>query len=290
MSYSGKRQGRERGGTTMATRRAWAPVIERAAQIVDGSELPMTLRQLFYRLVSEELIENHLYRYQDLSRLTAKGRRAGTFPRLIDPTRQVYIPPSWDGPEDARGWLREQYRRDRTEGQPYQIILAVEKATQFGFLRSWFGDLGVPIATLRGFDSQTHVDEVAGRIRDDPRPTVLLYAGDFDPSGDDIERDFRTRIGPALDGAVVRRVALDWAQVDLYKLPPQMVRLKKDGTPADSRADAFLKRHGRLVQVELEALPPQGLRDLYAEEIAKFWDRAAYKAVRVREEDEREEL
>jgi hypothetical protein len=111
---------------------------------------------------------------------------------------------------------------------------------------------------------------------------VLLYAGDFDPSGEDILRDFRRRAGGGL--AEVRHVALAWAQVVAYDLPPQL------GKATDSRAAAFEARHGRLVQVELEALPPDVLRELYAAAIADYWDDDAFRAVVERELAERAEL
>ena len=52
----------------------------------------MTLRQLFYRLVSEHLIANKLTDYKTLSKLTAAKRREGTFPALVDPTRSMAKP------------------------------------------------------------------------------------------------------------------------------------------------------------------------------------------------------
>jgi hypothetical protein len=70
-------------------RTAWAPVLERARAIVESYDTAVTLRQLFYRLVSEGLISNTRSAYQNLSRLTAIARRAGTFPRLVDRTRRI---------------------------------------------------------------------------------------------------------------------------------------------------------------------------------------------------------
>ena len=264
------------------TRLKWGPIIDRAAEIVLASSLPMTLRQLFYRLVAEELIPNKESPYKRLSRLTARSRREGRFPRLIDPTRQLHVPTFFASPADARLWLREEYRRERTEGQPHQLVIAVEKATQFGFLRSWFDDLGVTVAALRGFSSQTQADDFARLVEADPRPTVLIYAGDYDPSGEDIIRDFLARAGNGL--ADVRHVALHWDQVVAYDLPPQF------GKASDSRAAKFAAKHGRLVQVELEALAPDVLRDLYQAAINDYWDEDAYRAVLEQEAAERSEL
>jgi hypothetical protein len=49
-------------------------------------------------------------------------------------------------------------------------------------------------------------------------------------------------------------------------------------------------RHGQLVQVELDALPPDVLRGLYQDAINAFWDRAKYEVVLEREERERQAL
>ena len=69
-------------------------------------------------------------------------------------------------------------------------MLGGEKATLLVQLESWFMDLGFPIVLLKGYGSQTYLDDVAERIRDDCRDVVLTSAGDFDASGKDILRDF----------------------------------------------------------------------------------------------------
>ncbi len=56
------------------------------------------------------------------------------------------------------------------------------------------------------------------------------------------------------------------------------------------RLKPFVKRHGRLVQVELDALPPDVLRGLYTDAIAEFWDPLAYDTATDREETDRRTL
>jgi hypothetical protein len=147
--------------------------------------------------------------------------------------------------------------------------------------RGRFGDLGVPVLALGGYGSQTYVDDVIADVRATGRPAVLLYAGDHDPSGEDIDRDFTARTDCWDE---VRRVALTAAQVERYALPPQ------PGKDTDSRAAGFIARHGRLVQVELDALPPDVLRALYADAIAEFWNDDAHEAALEREAAERRTL
>jgi hypothetical protein len=168
------------------------------------------------------------------------------------------------------------YRRDRTEGQPHALYLGVEKAGLVEQLSAWFGEpLGIPIVATRGYASQTLIQAVTGEIYDDDRPAVLLYAGDFDPTGEDIDRDFVKRTG-AFDE--VLRIALSAEQVDAYRLPPIM------GKKSSSRAAAFVARHGRLMQVELDALDPDDLRALYATAIADYRDEGALQAALAQEQ------
>jgi hypothetical protein len=256
-------------------------VVDEAAAIVAGYDTPVTLRQLFYRLVAAGMVPNTTHAYQHLSRLTARGRRAGTFPDLADRVRAIHRDDTFVGPDDARRWLADAYRRDRTEGQTKSLYLAVEKAGLVAQLEAWFADFGIPILALGGYASQSYVAEVQRDVSRQGRPAVLLYAGDHDPSGDDIDRDFVARTDC---WAEVRRIALTADQVDEYDLPPQM------GKATDSRAGGFVARHGRLVQVELDALAPDTLRDLYAAAIDEWWDRGAHAEAIAAETDDRRQL
>jgi hypothetical protein len=241
----------------------------------------VTLRQLFYRLVATEVLPNTRVAYSTLSKVTAKARRDGEFPALIDRTRTIHRYQTFADPATAKSWLGRIYRRDRTDGQQYSIYLGVEKAGIVEQLESWFGDLGIPILALGGYTSQTYVDEIMEDVAEQGRPAVLIYAGDFDPSGEDIQRDFCDR---ADCFEKVIRVALTPEQIEEYRLPEQM------GKATDSRAARFVATHGKLVQVELDALPPDILRDLYQEAIDRHWDTSEYDRVLRREEKERATL
>jgi hypothetical protein len=256
----------------------WNTILERAAAIVSDYDTGVTLRQLFYRLVAAELLPNTQGAYKALSSHTAEARRQGAFPDLIDRTRQIHRDVSFAGPEDARRFLFSLYRRDRTEGQAFSLYLGVEKNGIVEQLRSWFGDYGVPILALGGYSSQSYVQNVAADVGEQGRPAVLIYAGDFDPSGEDIDRDFLARTGCFLETV---RVALTPEQVKDYELPPQ------PGKETDSRATGFVRRHGQLLQVELDALPPDVLHSLYQEAVAPYWDMSAYLTSLVKEKEDR---
>ena len=262
-------------------RLVWSDVLERAKVIVESYDTLVTLRQLFYRLVAAVLLPNTTSAYKKLSRYTAEARRAGTFPALMDRGRTIHRYRAFRNANEARRWLQSIYRWDRTEGQEVSLYLGVEKAGIVAQLQEWFGDLGVPVLALGGYSSWTYESDVIDDVAATNRPAVLLYGGDHDASGEDIDRDFIEKTGC---WERVRRVALTAAQVEQYALPPQ------PGKPLDSRAQGFIDRHGRLVQVELDALPPEVLRDLFTQAIAEFWDDAAYRAALKREDADRRKL
>lgn len=263
------------------TRLHWGPIVRHASEIVRSYDTGVTLRQLFYRLVSDGTLANTQSAYKSLSSRTAEARRQGTFPDLIDRGREIHRYETFAGVEQARQWLERIYRRDRTEGQEFSVYLGVEKAGMVIQLQSWFGDFGVPVLALGGYSSQSYVGDVVRDVHASKRPAVLLYAGDFDPSGEDIDRDFLART-ECFDKVV--RVALSADQVLQYDLPPQ------PGKATDSRASAFIARHGSLVQVELDALPPDTLRGLYEQALEEFWDASAFEQALEQEEAERAEL
>ena len=267
--------------TRTSRRIQWRPLLEKAAEIVKIYDTGVTLRQLFYRLVAAVLLPNTQVAYKTLSARTAEARREGWFPDLIDETREIHEYRAFESPQDGQKWLCDNYRRDRTEGQEWSIYLGVEKRGIVAQLMDWFGELGIPVVSLGGYTSQTYADEVFGHVRNRGRPAVLIYAGDHDPSGEDIDRDFLARC-PAFD--TVRRVALNAGQIEEHDLPPQ------PGKAADPRAASFIERHGELVQVELDALPPDVLRGLYQEAIDEFWDTSQWESVVEREGEEEAQL
>ena len=177
---------------------------------------------------------------------------------------------------------KHNYCRDRTEGQDTAVYLAVEKATLVAQMQSWFGDLGLPILALRGYSSESYEREIAEDVAGSAngRPVVVLYAGDFDPSGEDIARNFAEQLTRRGVKHSLERIALTDEQVRDYNLPESV------GKDTDTRAAAFAERHGKLVQVELEALSPDQLRGIYQQAIDRHCNQDAYEQQLVIEQSE----
>ena len=273
----------ERDPSTGRQNRDWNPILLQARGIVESYDTKVTLRQLFYRLVSREVLRNNVSDYNALSSKTAAARREGWFPRLVDQTSSIVEPRTFTSPSQAIGYMYDIYRRDRTAGQQVSIYLGVEKAGIKNQLEEWFGDLGVPILPLGGYSSQTYVDDIAEHAASQDRPAILIYAGDFDGSGEDIFRDLVDRTDC---WAKALRIALTPEQIQRYDLPVL------PGKETDTRALKHARRQGfdSAVQVEMDALDPAVLRGLYRDAIDEYWDADAYAAAVAAEESDLAEL
>lgn len=259
----------------------------RAADIVTGYDEVggCTLRQAYYRLVVEGLIPHTAPAYRRLSARLAQARREERFPDLIDPLREVHVPPAWP---DAGAFLRaapDWFALDRTAGQATALYLACEKDTLRAQLRGWLERPGIPVLVVRGFGSQSYVQVVRERTARDERPAVLLYVGDFDASGADIERDWVARTAC---WSHVERVLLTHDQVRDYELPAAA------GKAGDPRWAGFAQRYGldvdQPVQWEVEALDPAELQRLVLAAVAPYVDQSVLDARIAQEERQRGRL
>jgi hypothetical protein len=237
-----------------------------------------------YRLVSEGVLPHTASMYRHLSSHLAQARREGRFPDLIDTLREVHVPPAWP---DAAAFLREAvdwFALDRTEGQ-HPVYVAAEKDTLRQMFTTWLTEYGIPVLVVRGFASQSYADVVRRRTARHGRAT-LLWCGDFDASGAEIERDWVRRTEDCW--SEVRRVLLTREQTIEYEL------LSAEGKHGDPRWPAFAARYGfdphRPVQWEVEALEPAELRRLVLAAVAPYVDRDVLARQIAREEQQRRAL
>lgn len=264
----------------------WPAVVDRARQIVQGyAPLKVTLRQVMYRLATEGVLPHTPPMYRRLSAQLARARREGRFPDLIDTVREVHVPSAWPDADTFVGEMPDWFRLDRTEGQEHALYVAAEKDTLRQQLTGWLSGAGIPVLVVRGFGSQSYADIVHDRVTADPREAVLLVVGDFDASGEDIERDWVVRSGC---WNRVTRVLLTYDQVRAYGLPAT------EGKRGDPRWPAFARRYGfdidRPVQWEVEALEPDELQRLVLAAVDPYVDRDVLAEQVAREEQQRRAL
>jgi hypothetical protein len=243
------------------------------------TESPMTVRQLFYRLVSALIITNTLLDYQRTSRLITKARRDDRCPYeyIVDRSRPTYSPNVFrDSAQYAHAVLRG-YRKDHWELQPKHVELWTEKDAIIGSIEQTTDELGISVRVARGFMSATRVNDIAEELGRIAKPTTVLFIGDHDPSGHCIEQSARAAVVARL--AEIRRdklpleivrLAIHPSDIKKFKLPP--LRIKD----SDPRANAYRRRFGGEC-VELDALPPSELRRRIKAAVAAQRDERAWE-------------
>ncbi len=231
-------------------------LIDAASAILDTQQ-PMTIRQLFYRLVSTGLIPNDRKHYQLVSRIMTKARDDGRIPfqYITDRSRPAYVPNVFEDAADYAEGVRRGYRKDYWATQPNHVEIWVEKDAIIGSIEDVTDQLGVTVRVGRGFLSTTRAHEIAERFRAIDKPITVFYLGDHDPSGQAIETDLFGRIQQYGSGHFeLKRLAIFKKDIADYNLPP--LRIKQ----TDSNAATFSKKYGNDC-VELDALPPDVLRE-----------------------------
>jgi len=237
---------------------------------------PVTIRQLYYQMVSRGYIENSQQAYKNLDFQLSRAREAGYIPweAFVDRSRAVLAGDredsiSYTTPEDA---ARSQVRRAFTSyarmyelpiwwGQPLRVECWTEKDALAGVFEPICEEMGVHLVVSRGYTSYTYRRQAEERF-DGDKNAVILYFGDLDPSGIDIPR----MLAEDLPQVEVKRVALLPSQVE--GLPPNPVK------ETDTRFRKFLQRYPQLRGqcYELDALPPQQLRELCERAIFDHFD------------------
>ncbi len=245
---------------------------------------PLTLRQVYYQLVGKGYIENKVSQYGMLSQLIKWARIDGhiSWNDIEDRVRSYRDLTGWvfkDDFIDAEiNRLLRGYRRDLLQSQDKYIEIWIEKDALSSIFVKAAAPYTVPVVVCRGFSSVSFLNDYKTRLSNTRyfKP-VLLYFGDFDPSGMEMLESMKITLEHELGVKDVdyKRVALSKEDIYKYNLPHSPEALKK----TDSRAAKHLTIHGELA-VELDALRPDILTrkivdsiineidiDLYNEEI-----------------------
>lgn len=263
---------------------ATAELVERAVQIL-SAEQPMTVRQLFYRLVSDQALENSVRDYKKLSRVMTDARESAQVPFewIVDRSRPTYTPNVFDDLKDGLTALRNCYRKDYWQEQPAHVETWTEKDAIIGSIEPVTNELGVTVRVSRGFTSTTRVHEIASVFAGISKPIFVYYLGDHDPSGRAIEMDLYDRISRYGPDFQMARLAIREEDIDDFNLPP--LRIKA----GDTRAAAFRRAFGNRC-VELDALPPEELRRRVRRAIDRHIEKRAWERALAVERAEQESI
>ncbi len=257
--------------------------IDDAIVRITAADHPMTLRGLFYRLVSEGLIPKTENEYDKVGRYLLRLRRAGTVPYawIADSTRWMRKPHTFNSLEDALHHTARTYRRALWNDQAAYVEIWCEKDTLAGLLVEDTAAWDVPLMVVRGFSSETYLYEASEHIADSNKPAYLYLLTDHDPSGLASAHDVARKLHTFLPGfpCIVKRVAVTEEQIARWNLPTRPTKT------SDSRSKGFAGN-----SVELDAIPPAQLRALVRDCIECHIDRGLLERTREIERLERASL
>jgi hypothetical protein len=245
-------------------------IVNEVNQILQQYTIPLTLRQIFYRLVSKLVIPNTVASYKTLSKILVKARERGDVDdtRIEDRSRQILGIGDW-GYNDFNSFLEEQIERLKEswqywtrplwQNQPQNIMIALEKDALSRLFTDVADSFHVHVYPTRGYGSYTYIKQMAQKMNGE-KPTIVLYFGDYDPSGQDIQRDLEERLTTyGAKNFKVIRIALTKEQITQYNLPP---RPEDAETIAKLLRDPRTKTYGMEYACELDALEPTTLQHI----------------------------
>src|SRR5215469_8438378 len=137
-------------------------ILEKSLQLL-SRDYPITLRHLFYLLVSHGVLQNQPSDYRRLARVTCIARRTGLIPfdSLIDNMRTSAKPSSWSGLLDFGEEMSAAYRKDLWAGQRNYIEFWIEKDAIASVVSTVTWNYDVRIRPLRGYSSLTFLRQAS---------------------------------------------------------------------------------------------------------------------------------
>ena len=249
----------------------------------------LTLRQLYYQLVSRDIIPNKQAEYKKISHILKHGRMAGIVDWNIieDRIRVPYIPYWCTGIPGALQDTLKQYRLNRQQNQRVYIECVSEKDALSGILRRVTKQYHIRLMINRGYSSLSAMYDARNRFKsyaDAGYRTVIIYLGDHDPSGLDMIRDVRERLAElGLASIEVIPIALTMDQINQYNPPPDPAKI------TDPRAAWYIQEYGNH-SWEVDALPPNVLTDLLTNTIQGLIDMDIFNEIMVQETADKDEL
>jgi len=252
----------------------------------------VTLRGLHYRLVGRGMT-NTVQHYKRVVSGMIKARWDGlvAFEKFADHDREslgitkagvtVVEDKISEAKRQIRLWMKN-YSKNRWENQEYYPEVFIEKKALIGAFQNVCELNSISLNPCKGYPSLTFLNDAKDRFQeqiDNGKECVILYFGDYDPSGEDIPRSIEENLLRLGVKVKVHRVALMKDQVLAWKLPPAPAKV------GDSRTANW----DGLGQVELDAVMPEKLAKLCQLAINLYFDAELHKELEAAEKEEREQ-
>jgi hypothetical protein len=221
---------RVRGFAPWSPEKTTLALLDQVQGVIDEyvDYLPLTIRQIFYRLVGAHDYEKTERAYQRLVEHLNRARRARIISMEVirDDGGTILRPVAWDSAEQFTATVRamaKKFTLDHGAGQPTQLVVICEASGMAPQLARVADPFGVTVMSGGGFDSTTDRYNFAAQLAGHDRSTEALHIGDHDPSGvsmflaflEDVEA-FTRELG---GNATFTRLAVTPEQIRHYRLP-----------------------------------------------------------------------
>lgn len=250
----------------------------------------ITLRQLYYQLVSQNIIKNDPAVYHLLGVHMNNARMAGLIDwnHIIDRARQLRARSNWSSPDSIIASAANGYHLSYWKDQEYFPELWVEKDALIGVVQRAGTQLDVPYYACKGYNSVSQMWAAAQRFiqaESEGRRPIVFYLGDHDPSGVDMSRDIYKRLSQfGAEFVHVERIALNFDQARSMDLPKNVVK------KGDSRTADYKAYFGTSDCWELDAIDVDELVEMIKKSVYRFIEKDAWDSVKKAEAKDLEEL
>lgn len=251
----------------------------------------LTLRQLYYQLVSRDRIANKTSEYKRLGNIVSKARLSGhiDWSMIEDRVRIPAVNSHWDSPVDILKSAAESFYMPKWTDQDNYVEVWCEKDAVSNIIEPVCRKWDVIFMANRGYSSQTAMYDGFNRLVESGKPARVFYLGDHDPSGIDMTNDIRNRLGTFIycDADIhyenVDRLALNMDQVERYNPPENPAKV------TDSRYAKYVQIYG-MSSWELDALEPSVLSAIVENAIFRFLDLDKFRKIESIEAVHKEKL
>ena len=252
---------------------------------------PVTVRGLYYQAEVAGIpgIDKSKGAYDKVQRQVLLLRRSGdlAYEDIADSTRWMRKPRSYDLVEDALEQTARLYRRNLWRDSDDYVEVWVEKDALAGVILPVTTEYDVPLMPARGYSSETFAFEAVNARADDEREYYVYYFGDFDRSGVDAARSLKEKLERFADDlpdcicdVVFTHVAVTEEQVRSLRFPTRPP--KRESTADKAWPHDFA--------CELDAIPPDTLRQMVCECIERHLPRHQLEILKQAERSERATL
>lgn len=242
----------------------------------------LSLRQIYYQLVSRDLISNNDKEYTKIMHIVRKGRLNGDidWSFVEDRIRSARIHYYVEDIEDALNDTVKTYRLDLMRNQDKFIEVWIEKDALSNIIYRTTQRYSIPLMVNRGYSSISAMYDASKRLSQNG---YIIYLGDHDPSGLDMIRDIEDRLSIFECYPQIIPIALNMEQIRKYNLPPNPAKI------TDPRSKDYIKKYGN-ISWELDALSPNVLTGILDSKINELIDIESFNTMIQKEYSDKQKL